>query len=100
VQTAAGSFSIVHESGGVTVAPIATGKAVVDFGVDISGRAISVTTVIAGLGAWAGASFSRCADFVCDGGFGTNPRAIEVFTYNQANPTNLATEGFEANATP
>jgi hypothetical protein len=35
VQTAVGGFSIVHASGGVTVAPIAAGIAVVDFGVDM-----------------------------------------------------------------
>jgi hypothetical protein len=100
VETAVASFSIVHESGGVTVAPIDTGKAVVDFGVDISDRAISVSPVIGGLGGWTAASFQRCVDFTCGGGFGGNPRAIEVFTYDQANPTHLATEGFEANATP
>jgi hypothetical protein len=99
VQTAQGGFSIIHESGGVTVAPIANGLAVVDFGIDISDRAVSVTPVVGGLGSWTSASFIRCADVGCGGGFGNSSRAIEVATYT-GNPPSLTNEGFEANATP
>src|SRR5882757_6791340 len=43
LETQFGGFTIARQSGGVTVTPDGTGKAAVNFGTDVSGRAISVT---------------------------------------------------------
>lgn len=97
VETQLGGFTIARQSGGVTVTPDGTGKAAVDFGVDVSGRAISVTPSL-NLGSVV-AEYGRCLDISCGAGLTNNPNAIEVFTWASATSA-LATSGFLAVASP
>jgi hypothetical protein len=97
VETQLGGFTVAHQSGGVTVTPDGTGKAAVNFGVDISGRAISVTPSL-NLGSVV-AEYGRCVDIGCGAGLTDNPNAIEVFTWNSVTSA-LVTSGFSAAAIP
>jgi hypothetical protein len=97
LETQLGGFTIARQSGGVTVTPDGAGKAAVDFGVDISGRAISVTPNL-NLGSVV-AEYGRCVDISCGAGLTNNPNAIEVFTFNSVNSA-LVTSGFLAVASP
>ena len=97
VETQLGGFTIARQSGGVTVTPDGTGKAAVNFGVDVSGRAISVTPNL-NLGSVV-AEYARCVDISCGAGLTNNPNAIEVFTWASSTSA-LTTSGFLAVASP
>jgi hypothetical protein len=97
VETQLGGFTIARQSGGVTVTPDGTGKAAVNFGVDVSGRGISVTPNL-NLGSVV-AEYARCVDISCGAGLTNNPNAIEVFTWNSVTSA-LVTSGFLAVASP
>jgi hypothetical protein len=97
VETELGGFTIARQSGGVTVTPDGTGKAAVNFGVSLSGRAISVTPNL-NLGSVV-AEYGRCVDISCGAGLTDNPNAIEIFTFNSTNSA-LATSGFSAVVSP
>jgi len=97
VETELGGFTIARQSGGVTVAPDGTGKAAVNLGVDISGRAISVTPNL-NLGSVV-VEYGRCVEISCGAGLTGNPNAIEVFTFNSTNSA-LVTSGFSAVVSP
>lgn len=98
VETELGSTSqIVGQSGGVTVTPDSTGTAVVNFGTDVSNRAISVTSNL-NLGSVT-AEYARCTRIACPSS-ADSPNAIEVFLWgNDASPS-LVNSGFLAAALP
>jgi len=97
VETQFGGFTIARQSGGVTVTADGTGKAAVNFGIDLSGRGISVTPNL-NLGSVV-AEFARCVDISCGAGLTGNPNAIEVFTWASSTST-LTTSGFSAVVSP
>ena len=88
--------SIVGQSGGVTVTPGPTGEAVVNFGTDVSKRAISVTPNL-NLGA-VSAEYARCTRVSCPSSAGS-PNAIEVFMW-AASTNTLVNTGYTAIALP
>jgi hypothetical protein len=98
VETELGSISdIVAQSGGVTVTPGTTGEAVVNFGTDVSNRAITVTSNL-NLGSVT-AEYARCTRVSCPTS-ADSPNAIEVFMWaNDASP-DLVNSGFLATAIP
>ena len=98
VETDLGSISdIVAQSGGVTVTPGTTGEAVVNFGTDVSNRAITVTSNL-NLGSVT-AEYARCTRVSCPTS-ADSPNAIEVFMWaNDASP-DLVNSGFLATAIP
>jgi hypothetical protein len=98
VETDLGSISdIVGQSGGVTVTPASTGQAVVNFGTDVSNRAITVTSNL-NLGSVT-VEYARCTRIACPTSAGS-PNAIEVFVWgNDASP-DLVNSGFLAAALP
>lgn len=97
LETNIAGTAIVRQSGGVSLTPDGTGEFVVDFGTDISKRAISVTPLIT-LGE-ATAQYGRCADIFCLAPHGGSQNAISVFTFD-ASTNALATTGFTAVALP
>lgn len=98
VETALGSnTTIKNQSGGITLTQgPATGETVVNFGTDVTNRAISVTPNLT-LGS-VNAEYGRCTDIGCGPASG-NPNAIEVFTF-VSNTGTLANTGFLAIALP
>jgi hypothetical protein len=98
LETELGSISdIVAQSGGVTVTPGTTGEAVVNFGTDVSNRAITVTSNL-NLGSVT-AEYARCTRVSCPTS-ADSPNAIEVFMWaNDASP-DLVNSGFLATAIP
>jgi hypothetical protein len=99
VETDLGSTTnIKNQSGGVSLhAGPATGETVVDFGTDVSNRAISVTPNL-NLGSVA-VEYGRCTDVGCGPTFSGNPNAVEVFTF-ATDTGNLVNSGFLAIALP
>ncbi len=98
VETELGSISsIAAQSGGVTITPGIAGEAVVNFGTDVSNRAISVTPNL-NLGSVT-AEFARCTRVGCP--TSTNsPNAIEVFMWANSGSPTLVNSGFSAMAIP
>lgn len=98
VETALGSpTTLKNQSGGVSLhAGPATGETVVDFGTNVTNRAISVTPNL-NLGS-VNVEYGRCTDIGC-GTFTDNPNAVEVFTF-VSNTGNLVNSGFLAIALP
>jgi hypothetical protein len=94
----ASSTDIVAQSGGVTITPTTTdGEVVVNFGTDVSNRAISVTSNL-NLGSVT-AEYARCTRVACPGS-DNNPNAILVLLWgNDASP-DLVDSGFLAAALP
>ena len=88
--------SIVGQSGGVTVTPGPTGEAVVNFGTDVSNRAISVTPNL-NIGA-VSAEYARCTRVSCPSS-ADSPNAIEVFMW-AASTNTLVNTGYTAIALP
>ena len=97
VETGISSFGVKRQSGGVTVTPNGDGVAIVDFGADVSQRAIEITP-IATLGT-VGVEYLRCLDISCPSGLSGSNRAIEVLTFSTSSGT-LSTQGFSAAAIP
>jgi uncharacterized low-complexity protein len=98
VETDLGSISdITAQSGGVTITPGPTGEAVVDFGTDVSNRAISVTSNL-NLGSVT-AEYARCTRIACPTS-ADSPNAIEVFLWANDNSPDLVNSGFLAAALP
>jgi len=99
VETAlAAPTTVKNQSGGVTLhAGPATGETVVDFGTDVTNRAISVTPNI-NLGS-VSVEYGRCTDIGCGPTFSGNPNAVEVFTF-ASNTGSLVSSGFLAIALP
>jgi hypothetical protein len=99
VETELGSTTnIKNQSGGISLhAGPATGETVVDFGTDVTNRAISVTPNL-NLGAVT-VEYGRCTDVGCGPTFTDNPDAVEVFTF-ATDTGNLVNSGFLAMASP
>jgi hypothetical protein len=99
VETELGSnTSIKNQSGGITLTQgPATGETLVNFGTNVTNRAISVTSNL-NLGSVT-AEYARCTDVGC-GASTDDPNVIEVFTWaNDASPS-LVNSGFLAIALP
>jgi hypothetical protein len=90
--------NILRQSGGVTITPVAAtpGEAVVNFGTDVSNRAISVTPLLT-LGS-INAEYARCPQIGCPTS-ADSPNAIAVFTFI-SDTGNLVKTGFAVQATP
>jgi hypothetical protein len=98
VETELGSTSdIVAQSGGVTITPAGTGQAVVDFGTNVSNRAITVTSNL-NLGSVT-AEYARCTRVACPTS-ADSPNAIEVFLWGNDDSPSLVNSGFLAVALP
>jgi hypothetical protein len=89
--------SVERQSPGVTLAPNGATSKVVDFGVSIADRGVSVTPAIT-LGAIT-LEFSRCTEVGCAAPYANSPNAIVVFTFDGASGGGFLS-GFEAVATP
>jgi hypothetical protein len=98
VETELGSNTdIKNQSGGVTITDgPGNGQAIVNFGTDITNRAITVTPSI-NLGS-VDVEYGRCVDIGC-GASTDNPNAINVLTFASDSGT-LADSGFLAVALP
>jgi hypothetical protein len=98
VETELGSNTdIKNQSGGVTITDgPGTGQAIVNFGTDITNRAITVTPSI-NLGS-VDVEYGRCADIGCGASTG-NPNAINVLTF-AGDTSTLVDSGFLAVALP
>jgi hypothetical protein len=97
VETENGSnTSIRNQSGGVTITAGPTGQAYVNFGTDVTNRAIQVTPSI-NLGSVA-VEYARCIDVGC-GSLTDNPNVIDVLTWASSANT-LVNSGFLAVALP
>ena len=98
VETELGSISdIVAQSGGVTVTPGPTGEAVVNFGTDVSNRAIQVSSNL-NLGPVV-AEYARCTRVSCPTS-ADSPNAIEMFLWTTGASPSLVNSGFTAAAIP
>jgi hypothetical protein len=97
VRTDAGGTTIERQSGGVTLTPNGVNSVVVDFGVSLANRGVSVTPAI-NLGA-VDVEFSRCTEVGCAAPHALSPTAIVVFTFDGASGAGVLA-GFEAVATP
>jgi hypothetical protein len=98
VETELGSISeIVAQSGGVTVTPDGPGQAVVDFGTNVSNRAITVTSNL-NLGSVT-VEYARCTRIACPTS-ADSPNAIEVFIWGNDSSPDLVNSGFLAAAIP
>jgi hypothetical protein len=97
-ETSLGSgLDIVRQSGGVTITKTGVnGESVVNFGTDVSKRAISVIPLLS-LGSIV-ADYARCTQVSCASSAGS-PNAIEVHTFI-SNTGSLAWTGFAAQASP
>jgi hypothetical protein len=97
-ETDLGSTSdIVAQSGGVTITPASAGEAVVNFGTDVSNRAIEVTPNL-NLGSVT-AEYARCTRIACPTS-ADSPNAVEVFLWaNDASP-DLVNSGYLVAAIP
>ena len=94
----ASNTSIKNQSGGITVTQgPATGETLVNFGTDVTNRAISVTSSL-NLGSVT-AEYARCTDVGC-GASTDNPNVIEVFTWANDDSPSLVNSGFLAIALP
>ena len=98
VETELGSnTAIKNQSGGVTITDgPGNGQAIVNFGTDITNRAITVTPSI-NLGS-VDIEYGRCVDIGCGASSG-DPNAINVLTF-ASDSGNLADSGFLAVALP
>ncbi len=96
-ETDLGSISdITAQSGGVTITAGPTGEAVVNFGTDVSNRAIVVTPNL-NLGS-VSAEFARCTRIACPSS-ADSPNAIEVFMWGSSTNT-LVNTGYSVAAIP
>jgi hypothetical protein len=97
VRTDVTGTSIERQSGGVTLAANGATSKVVDFGVSLADRGVTVTPAI-NLGA-VDVEFSRCTEVGCAAPYANSPNAIVVFTFDGATGAGFLS-GFEAVATP
>lgn len=98
VETELGSISdIVGQSGGVTVTPAGMGQAVVDFGTNVSNRAITVTSNL-NLGSVT-AEYARCTRVACPSAE-NSPNAVLVIIWANDDSPSLINSGFLAAAIP
>jgi hypothetical protein len=98
LETNAAGSAIAHQSGGVTMTPNGMGSYVVDFGTDITNRAISITPVAVS-GALITVQYGRCADTTCPAAFAGSASAIEIDTFDVSSAAPVTT-GFTAMAVP
>jgi hypothetical protein len=99
VETDLGSASdIVAQSGGVTITPTGTdGEVVVDFGTNVSNRAITVTSNL-NLGSVT-TEYARCTRVECPSAE-NSPNAILVIIWGNSSSPDLVNSGFLAAALP
>jgi hypothetical protein len=99
VETDLGSASdIVAQSGGVTITPTGTaGEVVVDFGTNVSNRAITVTSNL-NLGSVT-TEYARCTRVECPSAE-DSPNAILVIIWGNSGSPDLVDSGFLAAALP
>jgi hypothetical protein len=88
--------SITAQSGGITITAGPTGQAVVNFGTDVSNRAIMVTPNL-NLGS-VSAEFARCTRVACPSS-ADSPNAVIVFTF-ASNTNTLVNSGYSVAALP
>jgi hypothetical protein len=100
VETAIGNGrAILRQSGGISVTADAsiTNATVVNFGQDVSKRAITVTPSL-NLGL-VSTEYARCLDVACGGGLTGSPNAILVVPWT-SDPEDIVNSGFLATAAP
>ena len=97
METNTGGTAITRQSGGITLTPDGAGQIMIDFGTNIGSRGIVVTPTIT-LGEIT-AQYGRCTDIGCPAPFANSTSAIEVFTFNAADQSQV-TSGFSAALLP